>query len=319
MHYKKKRSIVKQMAKSAKQTDFSFMSERKAAGIFYMIITPAIAVSVALTFFSARKAYPFPSSYFLIVCAAIQIAGWVIGVAATKKMVSKTREIIAQTQKIQKIQERLIISIADLVESKDALTGQHVQRTAHYVERICKKMIELGYYPDELNEHTAQVMKKAAPLHDMGKMQIPETILGKQGKLTAEEFDMIKMHPLWGEKIIDKAFAGMALTHHEWWNGNGYPLRLAEKEIPLCGRIMAAADVLDALLTVRPYKRAYTVDETMNIIADNAGKQFDPLVAEAVLELETEITYLQIDAINDSTIDEARRKDTGLLKENEEL
>lgn len=331
MHYKKKRSIVKQMAKSTKQTDFSFMSERKAAGIFYMIITPAIAVSVALTFFSARKAYPFPSSYFLIVCAAIQIAGWVIGVAATKKMVSKTREIIAQTQKIQKIQERLIISIADLVESKDALTGQHVQRTAHYVERICKKMIELGYYPDELNEHTAQVMKKAAPLHDMGKMNIPETILGKQGKLTAEEFDMIKMHPLWGEKIIDKAFAGieddeftqtalmMALTHHEWWNGSGYPLRLAEKEIPLCGRIMAAADVLDALLTVRPYKRAYTVDETMNIIADNAGKQFDPLVAEAVLELETEITYLQIDAINDSTIDEARRKDTGLLKENEEL
>jgi len=249
----------------------------------------------------------------------------------TKRMRASFNEQLAQTQKIQKIQERLIISIADLVESKDALTGQHVQRTALYVERICNKMIELGYYPDELNEHTAQVMKKAAPLHDMGKMNIPETILEKREKLTAEEFEMIKMHPLWGEKIIDRAFAGieddeftqtalmMALTHHEWWNGRGYPLRLAEKEIPLCGRIMAAADVLDALLTVRPYKRAYTVDETMNIIADNAGKQFDPLVAEAVLELETEITYMQIDAINAFTIDEARRKDAGLPKNNEDL
>lgn len=330
MHYKKKRSIVKQMAKSAKQTDFSFMSERKAAGIFYMIITPAIAVSVALTFFSARKAYPFPSSYFLIVCAAIQIAGWVIGLAATKKMILKTKEILAQAKKIQKIQDRLIMSVADLVESKDSFTGQHVQRTALYVERICKKMIELGYYPDELNEHTTQVMKKAAPLHDMGKMNIPETILEKQGKLTEDEFKIIKMHPLWGEKIIDKAFSGieddeftqyallMALTHHEWWNGNGYPLRLAEQEIPLCGRIMAAADVLDALLTVRPYKRAFTIGETMNIFADNSGIQFDPLVAEAVLELETEIAYLQIDAINASTIAEAKKKDSGLYKDAEE-
>ena len=330
MHYKKKRSKVKQMAKSAKQTDFSFMSERKAAGIFYMIITPAIAVSVALTFFSARKAYPFPSSYFLIVCAAIQIAGWVIGLAATKKMILKTKEILAQAKKIQKIQDRLIMSVADLVESKDSFTGQHIQRTALYVERICKKMIELGYYPDELNEHTTQVMKKAAPLHDMGKMNIPETILEKQGKLTEDEFKIIKMHPLWGEKIIDKAFSGiedgeftqyallMALTHHEWWNGNGYPLRLAEQEIPLCGRIMAAADVLDALLTVRPYKRAFTIGETMNIFADNSGIQFDPLVAEAVLELETEIAYLQIDAINASTIAEAKKKDSGLYKDAEE-
>ena len=105
-------------------------------------------------------------------------------------------------QKIQKIQERLIISIADLVESKDAFTGQHVQRTAKYVERICAKMIEKGFYPNELNEKTAAVMVKAAPLHDMGKMKIPETILEKPGKLTDDEFKIIKMHPLWGEQII---------------------------------------------------------------------------------------------------------------------
>lgn len=234
-----------------------------------------------------------------------------------------------QMQKIQKIQERLIISIADLVESKDAFTGQHVQRTAKYVERICAKMIEKGFYPNELNERVAEVMVKAAPLHDMGKMNIPETILEKPGKLTEDEFKIVKMHPLWGEQIIEKAFVGiendeftqcalmMALTHHEKWDGTGYPLRLAEKEIPLCGRIMAAADVLDALLTVRPYKNAFTIDEAMNVFADNSGKQFDPLVAEAVLEIETEIAYLQIEAINDSTIYEAKREDSGLYKKTE--
>lgn len=234
-----------------------------------------------------------------------------------------------QMQKIQKIQERLILSIADLVESKDAFTGQHVQRTAKYVERICAKMIEKGYYPNELNEKVAEVMVKAAPLHDMGKMKIPETILEKPGKLTEDEFKIIKMHPLWGEQIIEKAFVGienddftqcalmMALTHHEKWDGSGYPLRLAEKEIPLCGRIMAAADVLDAILTVRPYKPAFTIDEAMNIFADNSGKHFDPLVAEAVLEMETEIAYLQIEAINESTIYEAKREDSGLYKKSE--
>lgn len=317
------------MAKNAKKDELSLTGERKAAKIFYGIMTPAIMVSVALTFFSAYKAYPFPSSYFLVVCAAIQIAGWVIGIAATKKIVQKAKELIAQTRKVREMQDRLIMSIADLVESKDPFTGQHVQRTAWYVDRICKKMIQMGCYPNELNEHTAEVMRKAAPLHDMGKIRIPETILEKPGKLTDDEFKIIKMHPLWGEEIIDKTFSGiedseftqcalmMALTHHEKWDGTGYPLRLAEKEIPLCGRIMAAADVLDALLTVRPYKRAFTIDEAMNIFADNSGKHFDPLVAEAVLEIETEIAYLQIEAINDSTIYEAKREDSGLYKKAE--
>lgn len=263
---------------------------------------------------------------FCIGCSIEYILCAIIIVVVTGRMRSSLEAQFLQTEKIQKIQDRLILSIADLVESKDAFTGQHVQRTARYVERICAKMIELGYYPDELNEHTAKVMAKAAPLHDMGKIKVPESILEKPGKLTDEEFEVIKMHPLWGEKIIEKTFAGieddeftqcallMALTHHEWWNGRGYPLRLTEKEIPLCGRIMAAADVLDALLTVRPYKRAFTIDETMNIFADNSGIQFDPLVAEAVLEIETEIAYLQIEAINDSTIAEAKEKQSDLLQ-----
>ena len=244
-------------------------------------------------------------------------------IIVTGKMRRGLEEQFEQTNKIQAMQDRLIISIADLVESKDNFTGQHVQRTARYVKSICAKLIEMGAYPDELNERTAAVMVKAAPLHDMGKIKVPETILEKPGKLTDEEFEIIKMHPLWGEMIIEKTFSGieddeftqcalqMALTHHEKWDGTGYPLRLVGDDIPLCGRIMAAADVLDALLTVRPYKRAFTIDETMNIFADSAGKQFDPIVAEAVLEIEDEIALLQIDTMNDYTIKEAQKEDRG--------
>ena len=307
---------MKTMSKDDKQKKFSLAHERKAAIMFYWILTPIVAFSVFLTFLSAYKAYPFPSSYLLLFCAAIQISGWAIGLAAAKKMKQRTLELLAKNRKIRQMQERLIMSVADLVESKDSFTGQHVQRTARYVESICDKMLEMGAYPDELNEHTAAVMKKSAPLHDMGKIKISPSILEKPGKLSDEEFAIIKMHPIWGEEIIKKTFAGiedeeftkcaldMALTHHEKWDGSGYPNHLKETQIPLCGRIMAAADVLDALLTVRPYKRAFTIDETMNIFADNAGKQFDPLVAEAVLEIEDKITMIQLDTMNDYTMQE---------------
>lgn len=304
------------MAKDSAQAKLSHRRDKKAAIMFYWILTPIVAFSVFLTFLSSYKAYPYPSSYLLLFCAAIQISGWAIGFAAAKKMKRRTMELLAKNKKIRDMQERLIMSIADLVESKDSFTGQHVQRTARYVERICAKMLSMGAYPDELNEHTAAVMVKAAPLHDMGKIKISPAILEKPGKLTDEEFAIIRMHPIWGEEIIEKTFAGiedeeftkcaleMALTHHEKWDGAGYPNHLKETQIPLCGRIMAAADVLDALLTVRPYKRAFTIDETMNIFADNAGKQFDPLVAEAVLEIEDEIAMIQLDTMNDYTMKE---------------
>lgn len=314
---------MKLMGNKAKQAEPSLRRDRKTATVFYWIMTPIVAFSIFLTLLSSYKAYPFPSSYLLLFCAAIQISGWVIGLVAARKMRRRTMELLTKNKKIREMQERLIISIAELVESKDSFTGMHVQRTARYVERICAKMIEMGAYPNELNERTAAVMVKAAPLHDMGKIRIPETILEKPGKLSDEEFKIIKMHPLWGEKIIEKTFSGiededftqcalqMALTHHEKWDGSGYPLRLIGEDIPLCGRIMAAADVLDALLTVRPYKRAFTIAETMNIFADSAGKQFDPIVAEAVLQIEDEITMIQLDTMNDYTIKEAQREDRG--------
>ena len=192
------------------------------------------------------------------------------------------------------MQTKLIAGFANLVESKDHTTGEHIQRTSEYVQRISRKLRELGYYTDELTDNVIDTMVKAAPLHDLGKISIPEDILSKPGPLTEREFDMIRKHPLYGANLIEKYLSGietdeytqtardMTLGHHEWWNGEGYPLHVAGTDIPLSARVMAAADVLDALLSKRPYKEALSVNETIDIIKQLSGKQFDPKIVEAV-------------------------------------
>jgi hypothetical protein len=211
-----------------------------------------------------------------------------------------------QDQRIQEMQTQLITGFANLVESKDITTGEHVKRTSYYVRIICYKLRDLGYYQTELTTKNIEYMVEAAPLHDLGKMDISEQILSKPGKLSPEEYDIIKEHPLYGARLIEKNLSNledeqyteiakvMALSHHEWWNGQGYPLHLIGKEIPLAARIMAAADVLDALLSIRPYKNAYPLDETLAIMHHLAGTQFDPAVVEAVELLRDDIrAYLE--------------------------
>lgn len=199
-----------------------------------------------------------------------------------------------QDIRICDMQTKLIAGFANLVESKDHTTGEHIQRTSEYVQRISRKLRELGYYTDELTDNVIDTMVKAAPLHDLGKISIPEDILSKPGPLTEREFDMIRKHPLYGANLIEKYLSGietdeytqtardMTLGHHEWWNGEGYPLHVAGTDIPLSARVMAAADVLDALLSKRPYKEALSVNETIDIIKQLSGKQFDPKIVEAV-------------------------------------
>ncbi|MFA6937585.1 MAG: HD domain-containing phosphohydrolase [Treponema sp.] len=199
-----------------------------------------------------------------------------------------------QSQKIQEMQSLTITGFANLVESKDSSTGEHVKRTSYYVSLICKKLRSLNYYSEELSDVEIDYMVKAAPLHDLGKINTPEKILSKTSHLTKEEFEIIKKHTITGEKMIEtnlyniedkeyvKVAEDMALYHHEWWNGNGYPKGLSETDIPLAGRIMAAADVLDALLSARPYKNAFSLEDTMKIMKSLSGIQFDPKVIIAV-------------------------------------
>lgn len=206
-----------------------------------------------------------------------------------------------KTHSIQTMQKQLINGFANLVESKDPSTGEHIRRTSAYVILICTKLQEMGYYTDELTNEAVEDMVTAAPLHDLGKIGVSNTILCKPGRLTPDEFNIIKQHPSYGERLIKENMKGvedeayiktardMALYHHERWDGTGYPIGLKEKNIPLSARIMSAADVLDALIHKRPYKEAYSLDQALEIMKAGSGTQFDPAVIRAVLACTDEI------------------------------
>ena len=180
-----------------------------------------------------------------------------------------------KNEQIAKLQNGLILVLADLVESRDKCTGNHVRNTASYAKLIMEKMRENGKHTDELTNSYLYEVESGAPLHDVGKIQIPDALLNKPGKLTDEEFAEMKCHTLRGTEIIDRAIGmvsddstdylkearNLTLYHHERWDGKGYPKGLKGEEIPLSARIMAVADVFDALTSERSYKRGWTVEE----------------------------------------------------------
>ena len=192
-----------------------------------------------------------------------------------------------KTRKIETIQREVIMSIANLIENRDGTTGQHVKRTSRYVTQLVTLIREKGLYPDISEEYYYNIIK-AAPLHDIGKIAIPDAILQKGSQLTPEEAEKMKEHTVIGGDIIMSNFSGIedpdyvkvaanvARYHHERWDGSGYPQGLKGKEIPLEARIMAIADVFDALISERCYKEAFTLDGAFEIMKESAGKQFDP-------------------------------------------
>lgn len=202
---------------------------------------------------------------------------------------------------LNKFQLKMITGFANLVESRDTYTGEHVKRTSTYVKLIVNKLREKGLYLSELTDETAILYEIAAPLHDMGKIKVPDYILNKNGKFTLEEFEIMKQHPVYSAEIIETNMSGierdqylkialdMALYHHEKWDGTGYPRRLKGEQIPLAARVMAAADVLDALLSKRQYKEAFSLEETFRIFRDSRGKHFEPCIVDCVLDLKEEI------------------------------
>nr|WP_310602023.1 HD domain-containing phosphohydrolase [Anaerosporobacter sp.] len=196
-----------------------------------------------------------------------------------------------------RLQENLIRSFADMVELRDDTTGSHTKRTAYLVMQTANKLCALNYQPDILNDELMQYLEIAAVLHDIGKIAVPDAILNKQGKLTDEEFEIIKLHPKQGADIIEQAIQGVentsylqtahdiALYHHEKWNGTGYPNGLCGEEIPVVARIMALADVYDALTAERPYKAAMSYEKATSIIKESIGSHFDPYIGEVFLEV----------------------------------
>ena len=201
-------------------------------------------------------------------------------------------------ERVSGMQSGMITFMAEVVENRDDNTGGHIRRTAEYVAGIAKKLKTQGKYSDILTDRYISDMVIAAPLHDIGKIHIPDAVLNKPGRLTEEEFEVMKTHTTAGEELLlhAKAELGeseylnmaveMAAYHHEFWNGKGYPYGISGEEIPLCARIMAVADVFDALTSKRCYKSAMPLEKAYAIIREESGTHFDPAVVEAFFAAE---------------------------------
>ena len=205
-------------------------------------------------------------------------------------------ELVDKERKISSMQVHIISGLANLIESRDTETGEHVARTSAYVKALAEKCREEGVYSSIIDDHYITLLYTLAPMHDVGKILVSDKILRKPGRLTQEEFEEIKKHAALGGKVVRQilseitdeeylSFASdIATYHHEKWNGMGYPMGLKGKEIPLCARIMAIADVFDALVSKRCYKDAMTMDEAFQTIEEESGTHFDPLLVEVFLK-----------------------------------
>jgi putative two-component system response regulator len=216
-------------------------------------------------------------------------------------------EIIRErTAQIQKLQNGIIFVFADMVENRDDNTGGHVERTEYYIRILVEAMVKRGVYADTIRDMDMELLSLSARLHDVGKIAIPDRVLNKPGKLDDDEWMIMKTHANEGEHVIDamvartdnveflrhaKLFAGY---HHERWDGTGYPYGLKDTKIPIQGRIMAIADVYDALVSSRPYKNALSDDEAFEIVKEGAGKHFDPYIIDVFLELQNEFREIKL-------------------------
>ncbi|MCR4584152.1 MAG: HD domain-containing protein [Lachnospiraceae bacterium] len=208
----------------------------------------------------------------------------------------KMKEIRYYAEATAQMQNGLIITMADMVENRDSDTGAHVQKTAAYVRIILEGLRDHGYYTEKITDKYISDVEMSAPLHDVGKINIPDAVLNKPGKLTDEEYAVMKTHTTAGKKIIERAIntingenylkeaRNMAAYHHERWDGKGYPEGLKGEVIPLSARVMSVADVFDALSSPRVYKPAFPLEKCLEIINEGAGSQFDPKCVEVFFD-----------------------------------
>ena len=203
----------------------------------------------------------------------------------------------AKTKTVVELRNAILSMMAGLVEYRDLITGKHIERTQAYLHVLLNALIESGMYIKEAASWDLDLVLQSAQLHDVGKIAIRDDILLKPGRLTPEEFEAIKEHTIQGKNIIDEiktmtteqAFLDYARTfavsHHEKWDGSGYPEGLKGEDIPLLGRAMAIVDVYDALISNRPYKNAISHEDAVKIIMDGSGTQFDPRMVDLFIKI----------------------------------
>ena len=229
--------------------------------------------------------------------AMVLTAVAVIFTMLCSRTVTLLRNLTQTSEELSHYHEEMVMGFATLVENKDGSTGGHIKRTTAYVKLIAEELKKRGHYEDVLTQEYVKNLCMAAPMHDIGKISVPDVILQKPGRLSAEEFEQIKNHTVSGGKIIQETFGHLgneqyakmayevARFHHEKWNGKGYPDGLKRKEIPLCARIMAIADVFDAVSEKRCYRDALPMEKCFEIIQEGSGQDFDPMMVEVFLDI----------------------------------
>ncbi|MCL2249980.1 MAG: response regulator [Oscillospiraceae bacterium] len=238
--------------------------------------------------------------------------------AQKRELVSQKRELLffnnsleqlveEKTEAVVVLKNAILSTMAELAEYRDEITGWHIVRTQRYIKALLDAMRRSGVYSAEVSMLDEDLVVQSCQLHDVGKISVKDSILSKPGRLTDEEFESIKEHTIFGEKIIlrlkEKAIDSdfleyariFAVSHHEKWDGSGYPAGLAGEEIPLLGRMMAICDVYDALVESRPYKPPFSHEKSRGIILEGRGKHFDPLLVDLFDSINGEFERISVE------------------------
>jgi adenylate cyclase len=257
-------------------------------------ILGGLALLLSLALFYTENLFVSPGE-------PIFIAAFLFALFSVARFTMEKREAFQWYKKLSNAQQLTMESMATVAETRDPETGAHIQRTQHYVRAVGEQLFSEGKYRDIIDQEYIDLLFVSAPLHDIGKVGVPDHILLKPGKLSDEEFEEMKKHTEYGRKIIASTvrkiegdnflqIAGeIAAAHHEKWDGSGYPHGLAGEDIPLSGRIMAVADVYDALTSKRCYKPPFSHEKAKDIILEGSGKAFDPAVVAAFFTIEEAI------------------------------
>ncbi len=255
---------------------------------------------VCVVFISSGLAYG-KLSVFISPGMPVLIAGVLFTLFSYARFVLARRASFMWFKRLSSSQQLTMEAMVSMVETRDPETEHHIKRTQHYARALAKYLKKNGIFSDILTDDYIATLFLSVPLHDIGKVGIPDKILLKPAKLTDEEFELMKRHASYGRDTIERAAckingdnylkmgAEIAGTHHEKWDGKGYPKGLAGEEIPLSGRIMAISDVYDALISRRCYKPPFFHEKSMEIIREGKGSVFDPVIVDAFFAIETEI------------------------------
>lgn len=271
--------------------------------VFLAVLPPAIddrpiRMTAVVAFFSGvylAFSYYFKTPEAFSFDVMNTITFFVVGVVVYIVICARNVREINQGVRIERFHKELISSLALVIEARDENTGDHIARSQDFVRAITEKMKDSGDYPS-LGDDFYEDVVQAAPMHDIGKIRITDVILNKPGKLTPEEFDKMKLHTVYGAKLIDNTIKSedekdyfditrnIALYHHERYDANGYPEKIGGENIPIEARIMSLADVYDALISERVYKKAMPKEQAIEVIRDGRGTQFDPVLTDLFLD-----------------------------------